>query len=94
MASKQSSTLTPIRSNRENEERSKSVIKVRERYNRSIVDEIKASMAIDGYSLNGDTIKPRAMSQLKTYNNYGSTSNSPSKLELTSLLNKKTNGGT
>jgi len=69
------------------------MLKIRERYNRSIVDEIKASMAIDGYSINSDQQKPRALSQLRTYNNYGSVSNTPSKLELTSLLTKKTNGG-
>ena len=62
MANKQASTLTPIRPNREDDERSKSMLKVRERYNRSIVDEIKASMAIDGYSINGDHQKPRALS--------------------------------
>jgi hypothetical protein len=69
------------------------MLKIRERYNRSLVDEIKANMAIDGYSINGDQHKPRALSQLRTYNNYGSVSNTPSKLELSSLLTKKSNGG-
>lgn len=52
-------------------------------------------MAIDGYSINGDNVKPRAMSQLRTFdNNYGRGSNSPSKIELTSLTSKKTTSGT
>jgi hypothetical protein len=54
MVAKQASTLTPIRPNREDDERSKSMLKIRERYNRSLIDDIKATMAIDGYSINGD----------------------------------------
>ena len=92
---KQISTLAPFRPQREDDERSKSVLKVRERHShRSLIDEIKATMAIDGFSINGDTVKPRALSQLKTYNNYGSTSSSPSKIDLNSSLTKKSMGGT
>jgi len=64
------STLTPIRPQRLDDERSKTVLKIRDRYsNRSVVNEIKANMAIDGYSINGDNVKPRAMSQLRTFDN-------------------------
>lgn len=92
---KQISSLTPFRPQRDDDERSKSVLKVRDRFtHRSLIDEIKATMAIDGYSINGDKVKPRALSQLKTYNNNGSISSSPSKIELNSLLGKKSNGGT
>jgi hypothetical protein len=92
---KQTSTLTPFRPQREDDERSKTVLKVRDRFtHRSLIDEIKATMAIDGYSINGDKVKPRALSKLKTYNNNGSMSSSLSKIELNSLLGKKSNGGT
>ena len=88
-------TLIPIRPQRLDDERSKTVIKIRDRLsNRSVVNDIKANMAIDGYSINGDNVKPRAMSQLRTYDNYGRGSNSPNKIELTSLTSKKTNSGT
>lgn len=94
MSKQQPSSLTPLRPNREEDERSKTVIRMREKYNRSVIDDIKANMAIDGYSINGDQPKPRALSQLRTYNNNGSVSHSPSKAELSSLLTKKSNGGT
>jgi hypothetical protein len=51
-------------------------------------------MAIDGYSINGDSVKPRALSQLRTYDNYGRVSPSPSKIELNSMISKKANSGT
>lgn len=91
---KQISSLTPFQK-KNDDERSKSVLKVSDRFtHKSLMDEIKATMAIDGYSINGDKVKPRALSQLRTYNNNVSISSSPSKIELNSLLGKKSNGGT
>ena len=89
---KQISSSTTVRSQLDDDESSKTVLKVRDRYNhRSLNDEIKATMAIDGYSINGDKAKPRAKSQLKIYNKNGSMPSSPSKIELNSLLGKKSN---
>ena len=87
-ATKQISSLTPLRPHREEDERSKTVLKIRDRYShRSVVDDIKANMAIDGFSINGDKPKPRALSQLRTYDKInGSGITSPIKLELNSLL--------
>jgi hypothetical protein len=88
--------LTPIRAERQDDERSKTVIKMRDRYsNRSVSDQIRANIAIDGYSINGDHVKPRALSQLRTYdNNMGRVSPSPSKIEINSLISKKAYSGT
>jgi hypothetical protein len=60
-----STKLTPIRAAeefREDDQRSKTILRARERLNRSMLDDTKANIAIDGYSINGDRVKPRALS--------------------------------
>ena len=63
--------LSPLRAGAksllEDDHNSRANLKARDAFNKSQLDEIRANMTIDGFSVNGDK-KPRAFSQLKTYN--------------------------
>ena len=68
---------------------SKTVLKVRERFNYSQAREEADEISIDGFSISAQRPKPRALSNLKTINGYGGDASK--KLDLNSIYIKKNN---
>lgn len=92
---KKSNKLSPLRSGgsvfNEDDRRSnmsKTVLKVRERFNYSQAREEADEISVDGFSISAQRPKPRALSNLKTINGYGDASK---KLDLSSIYIKKNN---
>lgn len=70
---------------------SKTVLKVREKFNYSQAREEADEISIDGFSISAQRPKPRALSNLRTMNGYG---DGPKKLDLSSIYIKKNSSNT
>jgi len=69
---------------------SKTVLKVREKFNYSAMGADRDDISIDGFQINAQKPKPRALSNLRTINGYGLDAVGR-QVDLNSLYSKKNN---